>query len=118
MEVIIDGVTYVPSYAVEGGSRVLEALEYRFDSDAGDNGSIRDYLHTLLRQLWNQGEGFSSKRPFGNSGWESDLYVPLVAGGFVDGAVDEDGYLVTCDEDEANKIVFDMIDAIFYGTTE
>lgn len=118
MQVVINGVEYIPTHTVENGGRVTEALEYRFDSDAGENLSIRDYLHALLHKLWNHGEGFSSKRPFGNSGWESDIYAALVAGGFVSGEIDEDGYLVSCDEDEANQLVFDMIATIFYGTDE
>ena len=119
MQVIINGVEYVPTHTVENGGRVAKALEYRFDSVVwGKILSIRDYLHTLLHKLWGHGEGFSSKRPFGNSGWESDIYAALVAGGFVSGEIDEDGYLVSCDEDEADQLVFDMIDAIFYGTDE
>lgn len=118
MQVIINGVEYIPTHAVENDGGIAEALEYRFDSDAGENLSVRDYLHKLLHKLWSQGEGFSSKRPFGNSGWESDIYAALVAGGFVSGEIDEDGFLVSCDEDEANQLVFEMIDAVFYGTKE
>lgn len=116
MQVIINGVQYIPTHTVENGGKVADALEYRFDSDAGENLSIRDYLHKLLHKLWSHGEGFSSKRPFGNSGWESDIYAALVAGGFVNGELDEDDYLVSCNEDDANQLVFDMIDAVFYGT--
>ena len=118
MQVIINGVEYIPTHTVENGGRIAEALEYRFDSDAGENLSVRDYLHELLYKLWSQGEDFSSKRPFGNSGWEYDICTALVAGEFVSGETDEDGFLVSCDEDEANQLVFDMIDAVFYGTKD
>jgi hypothetical protein len=118
MQVIINGVEHVPTHTVENSGRVTEALEYRFDSDAGESLSIRDYLYSLLHKLWSHGEGFSSKRPFGNSGWELDIYAALVAGGFVAGELDEDGYLEYCDNEEANKLVFDMIDVVFYGTKE
>ncbi len=41
------------------------------DDDAGrDVRTIRDYFLRLVEQLWMEGEGFSGKRPFGNSGWE------------------------------------------------
>jgi len=40
--------------------------------------SIREYLAKLLTKLITEEEGFSGKRPFGNSGWLSDLYFPLL----------------------------------------
>ncbi len=115
MKVTIDGVDYVPATEHEPDETVLQALDARFDSDAGDNLSVRDYLHKLLWDLWANGECFNSKRPFGNSGWESDLYTPLVAHGFVGGSIDEDGYANDVEVDNANALVFDMIDAVFYG---
>lgn len=62
------------------------------DNDSGSD-TIRGYLVALLRNLWDEGEGFSGKRPFGNSGWEWDLYAALVRAGFIAGTFDEDGYL-------------------------
>lgn len=115
MKVTIDGVDYVPATEHSPSDIVLQALDVRFDSDAGDNLSIRDYLHNLLWDLWSKGEGFSSKRPFGNSGWEADLYTPLVAHGFVGGSLDEDGQLLDVEASKADALVFDMIDAVFYG---
>lgn len=53
----------------------------------------RGYLAALLSELWEQEQGFSGKRPFGNSGWQYDLYVPMVRAGLVPGTVDEDGDL-------------------------
>jgi hypothetical protein len=61
-------------------------------NDSGAD-TIRGYLVALLRELWAEGEGFSGKRPFGNSGWKWDLYAALVKAGFVVGTFDEDGYL-------------------------
>lgn len=55
-------------------------FSYTFDDEEFD--TIRDYLKGLLDSLWTQGEGFSGKRPFGNSGWRHDLYRPLIAAGF------------------------------------
>lgn len=62
------------------------------DNDA-DAKTVREYLIALLQQLWIQGDGFSSKRPFGNSGWEADLYVPLIRAGLIKGTLDELGVL-------------------------
>ncbi len=114
MKVTIDGVDYVPATAHEPDDAVLQALDLMVDTGAGDM-TIRDYLHTLLWNLWAEGEGFNSKRPFGNSGWEYALYTPLVAHGFVAGSVDEDGYTEDIDREAADDLVFQMIDAVFYG---
>ena len=71
---------------------IEKALEVRFDSDAGDDLTVRQYLHELLRKLWDEQERFSGKRPFGNSSWDFDLYTPLAKAGFIDlGPMDEDG---------------------------
>ena len=91
------------------------ALELRFDSDAGENLTIRDYLHALLWTLWLQGEGFSGKRPFGNSGWESDIYLPLIKAGYLKGKTDSDGYGYDVDEHEASHMVKQLIYFAFYG---
>jgi hypothetical protein len=56
-------------------------FSYTFDDNEAFD-TVRDYLKGLLQNLWIEGEGFSGKRPFGNSGWEYDLYQPLIAVGF------------------------------------
>lgn len=75
--------------------------------DENDSGAstVRGYLVALLRALWHEGEGFSGKRPFGNSGWSSDLVAPLVRAGLVAGSFDEDGYLDECDDKAAYRLV-------------
>ena len=95
--------------------RYLEALEVRFDSDAGDNITVRDYFRILLSTLWSEKEGFSGKRPFGNSSWEYELYEPLVKGGFIPGTLDEDGILFDVDYKFANQYVQQLIMVAFYG---
>lgn len=80
-----------------------------------DAHSFREYFKELLKTLWAEGEGFSGKRPFGNSGWKWDLYENLVALGVVKGTLDEDGYLADIRPDErekADKIVYEMIKAL------
>jgi hypothetical protein len=94
--------------------KLKQALEVRFDSDAGDDLSIREYLRALLLTLWAEGEGFSGKRPFGNSGWCLDLYQPLIAAGFVPGTLDpEDGYIVEYNRVFADAFVTDLILQVF-----
>lgn len=82
------------------------------DNDANAK-NVGEYLHSLLFTLWEEGEGFSGKRPFGNSGWEDELYIPLIVGEFVDGKLDEDGYIGYVDEKAANKLIFDCIAYVF-----
>ena len=86
-------------------------IEHDF-RDLGGVTTIRAYLVELLRVLWTEGEGFSGKRPFGNSGWEFDLYAALVAGGAITGELDEDGYLVEYDKQAADKLIFEVIDSL------
>ena len=74
--------------------------------------TIREYLLALLRKLWNDGEGFSGKRPFGNSGWEYEIYTALVSNSLIDGKLDSDGYVQDCDTTEANRLILGAISAL------
>lgn len=118
MKVIINDIEYAPLPIKAESKSTLSALDIRFDSDAGDNLTIRDYLRELLETLWAEGAGFSGKRPFGNSGWEHDLYKPLVQHGFIEGQLDEEGYLLEFDRPTAEVFVFDLIRAAFNGVQE
>jgi hypothetical protein len=80
------------------------------ENDSGAE-TIKGYLKELLSVLWNEGESFSGKRPFGNSGWEDDLYKPLIVAGVVDGYLDEDGCVADVNP-AANQIIFDCIEAL------
>lgn len=65
-----------------------EALDISFYyADLDETLTIRGYFKAMLDKLWEQGEGFSGKRPFGNSGWEADLQRPLVLAGVIDGTI-------------------------------
>ncbi|MFE2994179.1 hypothetical protein ACFXG4_04095 [Nocardia sp. NPDC059246] len=84
------------------------------DNDA-DAETIRGYLLALLRQLWEHGEAFGGKRPFGNSGWEYELYEPLARAGLIEATFDEDGYFDTCDNHAGHELIAQAITAL--GTT-
>lgn len=58
------------------------------DNDAGA-ATIRDYLTRLLAEVWREEQGFSGKRPFGNSGWQYEVYVPMIRAGLVAGSITE-----------------------------
>ena len=59
-------------------------------NDAGAT-TVRAYLKAIVSRVWELDEGFSGKRPFGNSGWMRELYAPLVVAGFVEG-YEEEGF--------------------------
>ena len=52
------------------------------DNDAGAK-TVREYLQHLLLTLWQKRDGFNGKKPFGNSGWEYDIYRALVQAGLM-----------------------------------
>jgi hypothetical protein len=122
--VIIDGVRYTPAPAhlqpseqKNAGSRerMLAALEVRFDSDAGNNLSVREYFGRLAYECWNEEEGFDGKRPFGSSGWHRDVICALVGAGFIackiygDGEIDYGSY----DRRAAHAYMLELITLAF-----
>jgi len=87
--------------------QLRKALKVQFVFD-GNVITVRQYLHLLLETLWIEGEGFSSKRPFGSSGWERDLILPLVKAGFIEGKI---SYY----DDEEDKPDLDYFNQDGYG---
>jgi len=59
-----------------------QALAVKLDENDADAPDVRSYLAVLLETLLRQEEGFSGKRPFGNSGWLYDIMTPLADAGF------------------------------------
>jgi hypothetical protein len=74
------------------------------DNDSGAD-TVRGYLVALLAEVWEHTEGFSGKRPFGNSGWDWDLMIPLVKAGYITGKFDEGGCLDDCDDNAGQKLI-------------
>jgi hypothetical protein len=116
MEVLIDGEKYVraaPDAEVSG------LLDFRFKCDDLDGEvTIREYLYQLLNTLWEEGDGFSGKRPFGNSGWEFDLFAALIKAGAIDGSLDEEGYVNNCDRKKGEQVVSDLIKELCFAKRE
>lgn len=91
-----------------------DALDVRVDSYSdGSVTTVRGYLQKLLETLWIKNESFSGKRPFGNGGWEFDLYKPLIDDGFISGSINSDGYIERLDTVEAHHFVLELIRHIF-----
>lgn len=89
------------------------ALDTKFFSyDLDCELTVRQFMQRLLRRLWAEGEGFSGKRPFGNSGWEYPVIEALVRDGLVVGKLDEDGELIEHDDAQFAMVIADAIDAL------
>jgi len=80
-----------------------------YSNDLNQQITLREYFKKLLIQLWIDEEGFSGKRPFGNSGWQYDVYTALIKHGFIDGKLDTDGYIEEVDEYEATQFIIKII---------
>jgi hypothetical protein len=111
LDVVIDGVRYVPAPEPCEDPTLLDFVHNFMDVGRV---TIREYLCALLTKLWEEGESFKGKAPYGNSGWEYELYYALVAADAVAGEkeVEEDGTIVvhSClDIAVANGIIFGLI---------
>lgn len=84
------------------------------ENDAGAT-TLRGYFYQLLFNLYSEGEGFSGKRPFGNSCWEYEIYAVLVAHKVVKGVLNSEGYIDAVDEEEATAVTFALIDEMCFG---
>lgn len=94
-------------------NKVKIALTLPMDDNDADAATIKDYLKALLTTLWEEEEGFDGKRPFGNSGWQYDVYKTLVKFEIISGSIDREGYLETVDRREADQFVQQMIEELF-----
>ena len=67
----------------------MKILGCPMNPDTNDAGAstVREYFTELVKMVWGEGEGFSGKRPFGNSGWEHEVYSALVVGKAAPGTV-------------------------------
>lgn len=86
--------------------------------DDSDTTTFRELFHDLLFSVLAQGEGFSGKRPYGNSSWQCNLNHALVDMGAVKGKIirDEDGYVQDekYNETECWVVIEKMLSACFY----
>ena len=99
--------------------KTRDILDLKIESSDFDKDfTIGDYFKNLLLTLWNEGENFSGKRPFGNSSWEYDIYKPLIKARIIEGKLDEYGGVDDVDIYRADEVIFELIDAIFLMKTE
>lgn len=91
-----------------------EILNLTIDNyDFPEDMTIKGYLEELLITLWKEGEQFSGKRPFGNGGWEHDLYRPLVNNNVIEGSINKYNELNDFDYKKADKLIEELIKEAF-----
>lgn len=93
-------------------SDLQQILDLPMQPNDADAATVRDYLIALLAELWREQEGFSGKRPFGNSGWGYDLMEPLIRAGLIGGRFDEDGYVEDVDDEAGGRLIAQAIQAL------
>ena len=87
-----------------------EALSLTFHSgDLNQDITVRGYLLRLLSDLWRKEESFNGKRPFGNSGWQWEVYEALIEAGYIPGELDKDGGILDFDEEVASAFMHRLI---------
>lgn len=92
------------------GKAVLAVMVEQSDLEGAM--TVRQYLGALLSTLWEEGERFGGKRPFGNSGWEYDLYRPLVKAGIIEGQLDDDGDILDVNSGQGYDAIQAAIDEL------
>lgn len=100
----------------------MNILDIKMRANDAEAETLREYLKMLLWTLWNEGEGFLGKRPFGNSSWSFDLYNALADAGLVQpeytnyGTEEEPEYeyeFSAADFEQANALIFNAIEEVF-----
>lgn len=71
--------------------------------------TIRQMFVRMMRKCWLD-DGFSGKRPLGDSGWRDDVIKSLVDSGLIRGEIDCDGDLVSSDDGAGGELVLAALD--------
>jgi len=88
----------------------IKNIEYEsFELDS--HITIGDFLKELLCRVWVENEEFKGKAPFGNSGWQWEIYHVLVDNGIVKGKLNqyEELEITNKKKKKADKIILDII---------
>jgi len=83
-----------------------------FCDDFHEKITIKEYFIRLLLELWQDGESFNGRRPFGNSGWDYQIYHALVKNEIIEGICDSDGYLEHFDQIKADELIVKSIKSL------
>lgn len=86
-----------------------EILNLPMQPNGAEAATVKDYLKALLRGVLTEEEGFSGKRPFGDSGWKYELFKPLIQTGVVAGSLDSDGCVDEVDRATADGLLVNLV---------
>lgn len=84
-----------------------------YSNDFNQKLTLKKYFILLVELFWSDPEDFNGKRPFGNSGWQDDLYQALIKNKFVEGEVKEedgDSYIDNLDFNEADRVIAEALE--------
>lgn len=88
-------------------------LDLPMEENDADAKTLREYFHKLLTTLIEEKEGFSGKRPFGNSDWCYEIATPLVKHGAISGRISDDDELISYDTVEFDNAWRAMLNNLF-----
>lgn len=77
--------------------------------------TIGQYLFRLTRKMWNDGEDFSGKRPFGNSAWQGVIAHALILHKYLDGELDENGDIEDYRDSDFDALMNSVFDLLEYA---
>ncbi len=86
-----------------------ELLDLPLPSNDSGASTVRGYLVALLAGVWREEQGFDGKRPFGNSGWQTDVYVPMMRAGLISGRLEDDYYVMEMDYRAGGELILAAI---------
>jgi hypothetical protein len=69
------------------------ALSLPMQENDANARTIREYLVALVERVWDEAEGFSGKRAFGNSDWQGEVYETLIEAGLADDEAQADSII-------------------------
>lgn len=90
----------------------MNILDLPMGPNDADAVTVRDYLKALLSELWRKEDGFSGKRPFGNSGWQCEIHAALIKAGAITGKLDLEGCVEEADTAAGDILIQGAIDAL------
>lgn len=95
-------------------NEALVALNVKINEEDSGATTLREYFKIMLKTIFKEGEGFSGKRPFGNSSWEHSLAIELVKSGVLDGKLldDDDYFDAEYNSRDFDKLINLTIDAL------
>lgn len=90
----------------------MSEMEQILETEVYDGDTLRTVLKDLVVKIFNEQEGFSGKRPFGDSDFYCRVENSLVIAGFVEGVV-EDGEVVQSNDAQFDKLIKDCVEYAF-----